>query len=244
MLGKLIKHDLNDSKRSFFAITAVTMVLSLVAGLSLTFNNEMLDRISFVVTGITLMAMFIIGFMLVFNGYKKSLFGQNGYLVLTLPVSKNKLLLSKIIGALIWFNFMSFVIMILSAIAAYLEGNEMDIYFDGVGNWLEATWSLLYAIFFLNVLAFVAINVLFMTITFANSTFKKRLHWVIAGALGLAYYSLYVRGAAFVVVSFFDMTASEASIFEMTLLVVYSLIVGLISYLITLYLLNKRIELE
>ena len=247
MLGKLIKHDLNYSKKAFLSIAAVAIVFSLVVTFSVSFGNTLISIILLSITGIIMSVMFIISIILIYNSYKKSLFGQNGYLFLTIPVSKNKLLLSKIIGALIWLNFMSVVTIIMTVIIFYVS-----IHLDGnatmrlsMSNWFEVIGQLLYMALFINVFKFATIIVLFMTITLANASFaSKRLHWVFAVVIGLVYYVLYIRGAALIGPLFFDATSYQTSMFELTLLKLYSLVVGCISYFITLQLLRKRIELE
>ena len=249
MLGKLIKHDLNYSKKSFFSIAAVAVVLSLVAALSVTFDIESISIASLVVIGTVLSVMFVMSIVLIFNGYKKSLFGQNGYLFLTLPVSKNNLLLSKVIGALIWANFMGVVTIIMTTAIVFvgtnLDGTSTYILWEAMPNWLEFIGNALYGILSFNVFTFVAIMVLFMTITLANASFaSKRLHWILAGAIGLAYYVIYIRGTVLIGSLLFNMNTNQTSIFEMTLLMIYSILVGGISYFITLRLLKKRIELD
>ena len=253
MLGKLIKHDLNYSKKSFFAIAALMIILAIVAATSLTFDVERISAISIAILAIVLTASIIITIALIFNGYRRSLFGPNGYLYLTLPVSKNQLLLSKIIGALIWVNFMIIVTFIISVtIATVIATVGARIYSDYSWIWIRNEISLvqiagdmLFGLLFINVLAFVAIIILFMTITLANVSFRnKRLHWIFAGVFGLAYFILYSRGAELIVRLFYDMTTFSTARIDVTVFMIYSFIVGIISYLITLHLLMKRIELD
>ena len=245
MLGKLVKHDLNYSKKSFLSIAVVAIVLSVVAPLGVLFDIEAISIVSLSVTGTVLVAMFVISIILIFNGYKKSLFEQNGYLFLTLPVSKNKLLLSKTIGALIWANFMGVVIVIMTGaivfVGTHIEPTEVTINFDVLAFIPQALYGILYG----NVAMFTTIIILFMTITLANSSFKsKRLHWVLAGVLGLVYYIVYVSVMGRIQWHLSDTAVDGNSIFYMTLLLIYSLVVGIISYFITLYLLRNRIELD
>ena len=257
MLGKLIKHDLNYSKKAFFSIAALMIVLSIVAAISVSFDDENISTISLAVLAMVLSASIIITVALIFNGYRKSLFGQNGYLFLTLPVSKNQLLLSKTIGALIWANFMIIVTFILSITIAYVgasahsvqSANDSWIWLGSeIGfdiNWLRVIGDTLYGMLFINVLAFVAIIILFMTITLANASFRsKRLHWILAGVLGLAYFILYTRGTVIIGRLLFDMTTYSTARIDVTIFMIYSFIVGIISYFITLHLLKKRIELD
>ena len=246
MLGKLIKHDLNYSKKAFFSIAALMVVLSIVAAISVTFDDENISTISLVVLAMVLTASIIITVALIFNGYRRSLFGQNGYLFLTLPVSKNQLLLSKTIVALIWANFMTIVTFIISITIAYVVHSDLSwIWIELDINWLRIIGDTLYGMLFINVLAFVAIIILFMTITLAKASFRsKRLHWLLAGVFGIVYWILYGRGARLVSRLFFDTTTFSGVRFDMTILMVYSFIIGCISYLITLHLLKKRIELD
>lgn len=247
MLGKLIKHDLNYSKNSFFSIAALMIILAIVATVSFSFSIESIGIISLVAFVIVITVSNIMTVVLIFNGYRKSLFGQNGYLFLTLPVSKKSLLLSKTIGALIWFNFMTVVTFItlitMTFIGTRFYSDLSWISFDV--QWLTVIGHGLYGFLFINVVAFVLIIVLFMTITLANISIKnKRLHWILAGVLGLAYYIIYSQGSTLISELFLDQVTFGTVRFHLTIIMVYNFIVGVIAYLITLYLLKKRIELD
>lgn len=251
MLGKLIKHDLNYSKNSFFSIAALMIILAIVATVSFSFSIESIGIISLVAFVIVITVANIMTVVLIFNGYRKSLFGQNGYLFLTLPVSRKSLLLSKTIGALIWFNFMTVVTFITLIMMTFigtrfysdLSWISFDVHFDV--QWLTVIGNGLYGFLFINVVAFVLIIVLFMTITLANISIKnKRLHWILAGVLGLAYYIIYSHGSTLISELFVDQVTFGTVRFHLTIIMVYNFIVGVIAYLITLYLLKKRIELD
>lgn len=241
MLGKLIKHDLNYSKKSFFSIAALMIVLSIVAAVSFSFNIGSIGMISLLAFTIVLTVSNIMTVVLIFNGYRKSIFGQNGYLFLTLPVSKNRLLLSKTIGALIWFNFMTVVTVITLFTMAFIStsffSDQLWTLLAALNlQWLPVIGHALYGLLHLNVVAFVMIIVLFMTITLANTSFRnKRLHWILAGVLGFAYFIIYQLCLTLISQFIFDQT---------TISMLYSFVVGVISYFITLYLLKKRIDLD
>jgi hypothetical protein len=125
----------------------------------------------------------------IFQFFNKNFFSESGHLMLTLPVGRFGLLISKVLISIIWFNFMlavaavSISLMWNTAVAATPHRTNI---FDGVGA-ME-----LQMLMEANVLAFFAITLLFFCMAFARSTFMgKRVHGVVAGVVGLVYGWLY-----------------------------------------------------
>ncbi|MGI6344290.1 MAG: hypothetical protein ACOX18_04380 [Bacillota bacterium] len=104
MLARLIHLDLRFAYKRFLAMAAVLLLLGLLApymsdegllglGLTVVFTATMTAVPAFCVA-------------LVVQHFRRNLFSNEGYLMFTLPVSATKLLLSKVITTLIWFNLM------------------------------------------------------------------------------------------------------------------------------------------
>jgi len=240
MLGKLIKHDLNYGKKPFLLMAGIAFVLLLVAGVGLVFNLSSLGVIYIVLSSILLLVMLVMTPVLIFNGYKKSLFETHGYLFLTLPVSRNKLLLSKTLGGLIWFNLNALLSIFLGlgifVIESSLQANASAVNLANTASIEVNGWELIglgiYGWFFVNLLVVLGFIVIFMSLTLGNSSFKsKRVHWSLAGIFGLLYFIFYLTGAIILSLGMIKLT-------------LYSLVAVAVGYYFTLSLLKKRVELE
>lgn len=110
MLGKLIKHDL----KALYRLMVPLHLLMLLAGLGVRFTLtiQLYDKIPNVMFGlliggyilIMVIVPFVTAFALCWRFYK-NLFTDEGYLTLTLPVTPNQHLLSKLISGIIWMLF-------------------------------------------------------------------------------------------------------------------------------------------
>lgn len=103
MLAKLIKLDLRFAYKKFFTMAAILLVTGLV--LPWLSMNVLKFGLPLVITPI----FFVIPVLcvwLVVQHFQRNLFGNEGYLMFTLPVSTNQLLLSKLITTILWFNLM------------------------------------------------------------------------------------------------------------------------------------------
>lgn len=125
MLGKLIKNDLKYTSKailgaifSFCAFVILGMIFSQFSGLFPMESAawEVLRPIQFFFTmpvvGLIIALMVIFAIMAV-SQFTKNLYGNEGYLTLTLPVSTKKLLLSKLMVCMIWAFVCGLVILFL-----------------------------------------------------------------------------------------------------------------------------------
>ncbi|MGL6106888.1 ABC transporter permease [Romboutsia sp.] len=112
MLGKLLKYELKATSRVFLPLYITLLVVALIN--SFFVNSEMfqIQGLLMMVFGALLIAMFVITFVVLLQRFSKNLLGDEGYLIFTLPVSSNTIILSKYLVALLW--------TVLSAVAAIL----------------------------------------------------------------------------------------------------------------------------
>ncbi|KMT22766.1 hypothetical protein [Clostridium cylindrosporum] len=104
MLGKLLKHELKATSRTFIPLYIAIIVVSLLNGLFLNPNNQ-ITRIQGI--GVLLLvglfvALGVVTIVVTVQRFNKNLLGDEGYLMFTLPVSPKMLLLSKTIVSTIW----------------------------------------------------------------------------------------------------------------------------------------------
>ncbi|MDD6063077.1 MAG: hypothetical protein PUB99_10745 [Oscillospiraceae bacterium] len=102
MLGKLIKNEFKSTAHSMFGVflaAGITFVIMLVVFL---FKVKSLMTLSSVVLGAIAVAVLVITLFSIITMFNKSLYGAQGYLSFTLPVTGKQLLASKTIVSLIW----------------------------------------------------------------------------------------------------------------------------------------------
>ena len=112
MLGKLIKNEFKSTAHSMFGVFMAAGITFLVMLIVFLFKVKALMTISSVVLGAIAVAVLVITLFSIITMFNKSLYGAQGYLSFTLPVTGKQLLASKTIVSLIWVSI-SFLFAIL-----------------------------------------------------------------------------------------------------------------------------------
>ena len=102
MFGKLIKNEIKSSAHSIGFIYIVTAILIGLFEVAYATNNTKIGTIALVLLTITGIAAIVVTFFMIIVQFNKSLFGNQGYLSFTLPVSSGQLLASKALVACFW----------------------------------------------------------------------------------------------------------------------------------------------
>lgn len=127
MLGRLMKHEFRATGRFALPLCGVMMALAVLAGTaqrSLSAADSSPVGITvFVLYGLSVFAVAIGIFIILMQHFKRNLLGDEGYLMLTLPVSVHELLLSKLLVALIWY-VAALALMLLSALLVLTISGE------------------------------------------------------------------------------------------------------------------------
>jgi len=189
MFIKTIKYDFLFSKTAFLTmaaaligITAILRITGLIEG----------DGSGGDITGIAgfifMVAILVVGLaaiVQILQFYYKNFFSDTGYLMLTLPVKRFTLLVSKVIVSVVWFNFMLLTAGVVSVIIVAVEPNfsrMLDaISLRNIMNVVEV-----------NIVALFFITALFFVVTLAFSNFGRwNIHSIIATGFGLLYAGLF-----------------------------------------------------
>ena len=108
MFGKLTRHELRSCSKTFFPLWGAALLLAAVSGVSLRLSRD--ARSGTASFGLLLpalalwavvMAAFIVTLVMVIQRFYRGLLGDEGYLMLTLPVTRGQLLGSKLLSALL-----------------------------------------------------------------------------------------------------------------------------------------------
>ena len=132
MVGKLIKHELFSTVRIAAIPAAVMVLLAILSRIMLATSSVSLSIIILMFYIFAVIATLIIGYFFGIYSFYQSLFTGNGYLTLSLPVTPDQLIWSKLISA-ITVMFASIVLSILTACIFFigLPQETMDEIMDG-----------------------------------------------------------------------------------------------------------------
>lgn len=139
MLGKLLKYELKRSARKFFPLVLGYMIVALIFSLMLRYGESVKSPnflVIFIVVcityGIAVGALFTVGFTISLTNFHKTLFTDEGYLMLTIPVKPYYHIFTKFISSVIW-SAASMIVFVLSLLL--IDPTE---YLDSVGDFINA----------------------------------------------------------------------------------------------------------
>lgn len=125
MLGKLIKYEFKATMRTFLPIYTAILVIASLDRLMygkdiIRYENKVGEGILFTL----FISLIVITVVVIVQRFKKNLLGDEGYLMFTLPVRTESLILSKIIVTIIW-SIMSCIVVV--AMLFILYGMPVDL---------------------------------------------------------------------------------------------------------------------
>ena len=140
MLGKLMKHEFRATGRIMLPLLGAELLLSVLAGFSVR-GLERIENMGFL--GITyiltlsvfflgLFALAVVAFVLMIQRFYRNLLRDEGYLAMTLPVSVDEQIWSKLLVSFVWFLAVGVLSMVTMVILVTL-GARM--------NFLQAVFS-------------------------------------------------------------------------------------------------------
>ena len=268
MLGKLLKYELKATSRVFIPLYIAILVVSIVNGLSLNLEILNIQGLATIVLMCLFISLFVITIVVTIQRFNKNLLKDEGYLMFTLPVSSKHLILSKYLTSLIW-TFLSFIVALLSftiifTIATYGDFNysyfinEFNLLFSNMlnlnilGQFLKIILLMIisYTIFIFNVYLALSVGQLPIFNRFRNvSSFIGFLviNLLISYAQNIV--SLFVNDASVNIEAIDNVNYSIDSISSivskgLNIAIVINLIIILVLFFATSYILNKKLNLE
>ena len=107
----LIKYEFKSTARIFLPIYAALLAICFLAGISInTDSYSSFYGIQFLVIFALIVAIFVLTLVITIQRFSGNLLGDEGYLMFTLPVKVNSLILSKLITGTTWFILSSLVV--------------------------------------------------------------------------------------------------------------------------------------
>ncbi|MBU9738332.1 hypothetical protein [Diplocloster agilis] len=266
MLGKLIKYDLISVSKILFplhlALLVVTVLGRLSMALNLPQNAPLIVSLMLMLYIFGIIAIGIITLVVLVMRFYKNLFTSEGYLMHTLPVKASQHLNSKLIVAVLWsildcvfIIFSIFILLVnqpwLNQISAanWAELKEMfSIIFLGGGNTMVSILFLCLYMLIANIYIFLSF---YVSICIGQLMNKHK----VLGSF-LAYLVIYVISQILSVISmlFFGLSSLrgfpvQTLTFEyyrnlMTLSIVETLAFSIVFYLISNYMISKKLNLD
>ena len=268
MLGKLLKYELKATSRVFIPLYIAILVVSIVNGLSLNLEILNIQGLATIVLMCLFISLFVITIVVTIQRFNKNLLKDEGYLMFTLPVSSKHLVLSKYLTSLIW-TFLSFVVAFLSFTIIFMIPtykyfdfsyfiNEFNLLFSNMlnlnilGQFLKIILLMIisYTIFIFNVYLALSVGQLPIFNRFRNvSSFIGFLviNLLISYAQNIV--SLFVNDASVNIEAIDNINYAINSVTSivskgLNIAIVINLIIILVLFFATSYILNKKLNLE
>lgn len=249
---KLLKYEMIQNYRSFALIFAIF----LLACVSLPFLPENMSLIAYAVMTFAMIGMLVTVFLTIVRGYHSSMFQKPGYLTLTLPISTQQIVLSKIIAAAIWWLLTGIVILIgvvvIALITTYRYWDELIIsqflfqvraVLSYLGLYNIETAIKLIVNSFVSVLT--SISGIFALVTVVQTKYTRK-HKVAIGFVICIVYAILVQTIIVNGLIPSYNTIDPLDLFDQYFYVMlaFNVIQVTIFYLVTVYVVSKKIEIE
>lgn len=268
MLGKLLKYELKATSRVFVPLYIAILVVSIVNGLSLNLEILNIQGLATIVLMCLFISLFVITIVVTIQRFNKNLLKDEGYLMFTLPVSSKHLVLSKYLTSLIW-TFLSFVVAFLSFTIIFMIPtykyfdfsyfiNEFNLLFSNMlnlnilGQFIKIIFLMIisYTIFIFNVYLALSVGQLPIFNRFRNvSSFIGFLviNLLISYAQNIV--SLFVNDASVNIEAIDNVVYAISSVTSivskgLNVAIVINIIIILVLFFATTYILDKKLNLE
>ncbi|WP_434796343.1 ABC transporter permease [Terrisporobacter vanillatitrophus] len=266
MLGKLIKYEFKACGRIFFPLYLGILLLAVINGvyIGVNFKNEVIDGLprnltAYNTQGILMLvlvalfvALFVITIVLTIQRFKKNLLDEEGYLMFTLPVKSSSLILSKLLVALIYVIISAIVaslsFIIIGVIAGDINIVEFLKVFTNAQFLTEGIQFTVYMLLGLLISYGIFVLIIYLSLSIGQLPQLSK-HRVAAGVILFFIINLiitnlqnFVRNNILGSVTEVEITSSLTGSY--LTYVSLELIIGVVLFLLTSWILNKKLNLE
>lgn len=249
MFLKVFKYDFIAVFKRFIPIVIVVFGLSIFARLvnlmdaSKNFMTGMLIGIGNTIFIISLVTIMIYTIVLVIVRYVRSLFKDQGYLTHTLPVNKHQLLLSQLLVAVIM-TTISILIIILGIFIAYFKPNwiqGMKEFLQGMLEWDSLTLKTIFLVIFcLMTSSLSSIFIIYLGIAFGHAHNKNKTLLSVVYCMALNY-GIGIFTNVIQIPFFSSITNIDV---YLIISIVISLVICIACYFLTIFMMQKHLNLE
>lgn len=255
MLGKLLKYEFKATGRKFFPLYIAMLFVSLLINFGIQFPQmELMLTFSAIALFGLFVALIVVTIMTIVRRFKNNLLSDEGYLMFTLPVSTGKLILSKLITAVVWI-IVTGIIAILSATIVFANREFIDTVIKAFNElpkffWYMQkeyiTWAILGIIcFFTQLIYFVLLIYTSLSVS-QIAVFNKSRGFVSFAAFIILYTTVNFTILSLIRNVFGEMqfTNTESVTALLVLAIITNLILGGIMFSGTYYLLKNHLNIE
>lgn len=274
MLRKLLKHEFRATGRIMLPLFGILLLVSVGANFSsrgmLNSDSSLLRTLGTIFIMLFIVGIFAVGiisFVLMINRFYKNLLQDEGYVMMTLPVSIHQQVWSKLIVSTVWFAATVLVIILACFVMAFdirfmgelwqevknivhavIRYNHMDIVVNGIGFLVELLLLCIMASIAFCLRAYSA-----MAIGFSRPNHKGLFSVASYIVIGVVVQILGGIGISLLNDSWFhqlllgwepQLSATAAMHLGMWFLIVLELIYCAVFYFLTVYFLQKHLNLE
>lgn len=274
MLSKLLKHEFRATGRIMLPMTGILLIMSVAANAStrhlmdtgVWFFN-LLGGLLITAFGFAVVGVFAVAFVLMIQRFYKNLLQDEGYVMLTLPVSIHQHIWAKLIVSAVWFVVTTLAVILAGCIVAFDVG-FIKIFFQGLGEVLRelrdlrAYYAVNGAALLAELIALTFLGLVAMCLQFyaalaaGHSLPSHKMAWSVVWFFGLQFVTQIVGfsliylldvtgffnwGAELFNIQFSGMSGMHVG---MLMLIAGTVIYGAVFYLITTFFLKKRLNLE
>ena len=137
MLKKLMKYELMATGRIFLPLYAALIVFTLINRLLQLLPVTAPQVISIIISVILMVGIMVLTFVITLQRFRNNLLSSEGYLMMTLPVSTDSLIISKMLAATIW-NLASVIVVMASIFILIAQPFRLE----DIAYALRSVWSL------------------------------------------------------------------------------------------------------
>lgn len=260
MVRKLMKYEFMATGRVFLPLFAALLIVSAVNRLFQSLRLTTPAVIGIILSVIIIIGICVLALILTLQRFRNNLLSNEGYLMMTLPMRADSLIVSKLFVASIW-NVASFIVVVVSICIMAMGGINFSDLFEQIslllqGLPLTAAHIALFAVeivvlivlsIFAGILLLYACMSLSMLVNTRRGLFTFGAYIVITTAMQTVFAVLVAIAAAVNVYDLIDM--SRLSVFWYGQVIVLLLLVAeaaacVVFYFLTRYMLKNRLNLQ
>lgn len=268
MLRKLLKYEFKATGRIFLPLYGALLLIAAIERLFLNFNLHNVDSLALDMLSLTVPTIFavlfcavcVVTFVMMIQRFYKNLLGREGYLMFTLPVSTAKLIWSKVIVVMVW-TVLSIIAAMLAFVIVFLDTHtlrNMAAYFVQSMRMLgdNSVWIMLQVLLLLIVCAVAAILVIYLSMAIGQLVNKHRVLASIGAYIGI---NIILNNLVFSIIAqvgfstmgrtlygtfFVRLNDYQAVSLTLWIYIAFFLIQAAVCFLLTRYILSKKLNLE
>lgn len=253
MFLKLWKYEMKCSYRAFFLMYVILLLPTLLMNTSI----GVISALSSILYACMIIVILVMTFVMIIRTYNKSMFSNEAYLTLTLPVSGKTLMAVKILNASLWF-LLSYVMIFVSVLIIGFRFNgitlsDLSMLMSVISR--EMSFDALLTLFNLMVSMVQMVAMIYMIMNFTHTNWIRRHRGLIGVAIFVVLNIIisYISGLIFVDGSYNSMmnlfiSTNETSVGLIENSLVFSTIESVVLLIVCFfgasYILDHKLEIE